>query len=166
MDGAASEVETFIGRLVPGSVPEDPTTSGRPTNFLIFRLCTSLLVDQNIDFLRSNSSAMSSGPVSRVRSLFRVPGATLYSLSRDPLGLLSRLSAAEEPLARLLSPGENIYLINEAELVKEVLVTNSAKFRKGRGLERLRMILGNGLLTNEGEAHQRQRQIIQPVFSS
>jgi cytochrome P450 len=67
-------------------------------------------------------------------------------------------------VTRLLSPGENIYFVSDPELVKEVLVTNSAKFHKGGGVERLRPILGKGLLTSEGQVHHRQRQIIQPVF--
>jgi cytochrome P450 len=107
---------------------------------------------------------MNSRPDSLFRFLFRFPGPNFYSLSRDPLGVLSRLAAKGEPVTRLLSPGENIYFVSDPELVKGVLVTNSAKFHKGRGVERLRTILGNGLLTSEGQVHHRQRQIIQPVF--
>jgi cytochrome P450 len=95
---------------------------------------------------------MNSRPKSLFRSFSRVPGPNFYSLSRDPLSLLSRLAAKGEPVTRLLSPGENIYFVSDPELVKEVLVTNSARFRKGRGVERLRTILGNGLLTSEGQA--------------
>jgi cytochrome P450 len=57
-----------------------------------------------------------------------------------------------------------MYLINEPELIKDVLVENHRRFKKGRGLERARILLGEGLLTSEGEVHQRQRRIIQPVF--
>lgn len=102
--------------------------------------------------------------VSLLRSALQVPGRTFYSLSRDPLDLLSRLAAKEDLVTRLRSPGGNIYFVNEPDLVKEVLITHNSKFRKGRGLERLRPFLGNGLLTSEGEFHQRQRRIIQPVF--
>jgi cytochrome P450 len=49
-------------------------------------------------------------------------------------------------------------------MVKDVLVTHQRNFRKGRGLERARKLLGDGLLTSEGDTHLRQRRLIQPAF--
>jgi cytochrome P450 len=37
-------------------------------------------------------------------------------------------------------------------------------FHKGRGLERAKMLLGEGLLTSEDELHLRQRRLAQPAF--
>jgi cytochrome P450 len=45
-----------------------------------------------------------------------------------------------------------------------VLVTNGRNFHKSRGLERAKRLLGNGLLTSEGEFHLRQRRLAQPAF--
>jgi cytochrome P450 len=45
-----------------------------------------------------------------------------------------------------------------------VLVTNHRNFHKGRGLERAKMLLGEGLLTSEGDFHLRQRRLAQPAF--
>ena len=45
-----------------------------------------------------------------------------------------------------------------------MLVTNHRNFHKGRGLERAKLLLGDGLLTSEGEAHLRQRRLTQPAF--
>jgi len=36
--------------------------------------------------------------------------------------------------------------------------------RKGRGLEQTRVLLGDGLLTSEGDLHRQQRRLIQPAF--
>ena len=49
-------------------------------------------------------------------------------------------------------------------MIKAVLVTQQASFHKGLGLQWAKEYLGEGLLTSEGEFHQRQRQLIQPSF--
>ena len=48
--------------------------------------------------------------------------------------------------------------------VRDVLVTNQRNFTKSRGLERAKKLLGEGLLTAEGQHHLRQRRLIQPSF--
>lgn len=55
-------------------------------------------------------------------------------------------------------------LISDPELIREVLVTQHAKFIKGPALQRSRVFLGDGLLTNEGASHLRQRKLMQPAF--
>ena len=57
-----------------------------------------------------------------------------------------------------------VYLLNHPDLVKEVLVTQQSNFIKSRALQRSRVLLGDGLLTSEGEFHTRQRRLVQPAF--
>jgi cytochrome P450 len=45
-----------------------------------------------------------------------------------------------------------------------VLVDDADAFRKGRLMQRARRLLGDGLLTSEGELHHRQRRRLQPAF--
>jgi len=59
---------------------------------------------------------------------------------------------------------QHLYLFNDPDLIKDVLVTNQKNFTKSRGLERARKLLGNGLLTSEGDFHLRQRRLAQPAF--
>ena len=59
---------------------------------------------------------------------------------------------------------QDIYLFSHPDLIRDVLVTNQKNFHKSRGLERARRLLGNGLLTSEGEFHLRQRRLAQPAF--
>lgn len=56
------------------------------------------------------------------------------------------------------------YLINHPDLIRDLTVTNHAKFVKGRALQRAKGLLGEGLLTSEREFHLRQRRMIQPAF--
>jgi cytochrome P450 len=59
---------------------------------------------------------------------------------------------------------QQAYFINHPELIRDLLVVSADKFVKGRALQRAKTLLGNGLLTNEGEFHLRQRRMIQPAF--
>jgi cytochrome P450 len=60
--------------------------------------------------------------------------------------------------------GERIFFINDPQLIKDVLVTHNKQFTKSRGLERSKRLLGQGLLTSEGQTHLRQRRLMQPHF--
>ncbi len=63
---------------------------------------------------------------------------------------------------RLLS--EHAYVLTHPDVIMDVLQTHSREHTKSRGLQVAKAILGEGLLTNEGEAHLRQRRMIQPAF--
>ena len=58
----------------------------------------------------------------------------------------------------------DMYLVTDPDLVQEVFTTHAAHVRKGRILEGAKVLLGEGLLTSEGEHHRRQRRLIQPAF--
>src|SRR5262245_63048389 len=67
-------------------------------------------------------------------------------------------------ISHLGAGSQQYFLVNHPEYIKDVLVTHQACFKKGRGLERAKAMLGNGLLTSEGELHHRQRRLAQPAF--
>lgn len=54
--------------------------------------------------------------------------------------------------------------VNHPDLVEQVLVTQVRNFAKSSVYRRGLRILGNGLLTSEGEFWQRQRRLVQPAF--
>jgi cytochrome P450 len=85
-------------------------------------------------------------------------------LGRDPLAVVTRLARTYGDVSHLVAGGEHLVLLNHPQLVKDVLVTHQRNFRKGRGLERARRLLGDGLLTSEGDTHLRQRRLMQPAF--
>ena len=59
---------------------------------------------------------------------------------------------------------QHVYVVLRADLVRQVLVTHQKSFKKGPGFEAARIVLGNGLLTSEGDFHLRQRRMLQPAF--
>ena len=95
----------------------------------------------------------------------RTPRAVLpLALGREPLSYLRDLVRTYGDVAHITAAGEHIVVLSDPRMVRDVLVTHQRNFRKGRGLERARKLLGNGLLTSEGEEHLRQRRLIQPAF--
>lgn len=61
-------------------------------------------------------------------------------------------------------PGQPTFFLNHPDHVREVLVTCAHNFIKSRILQRAKILLGEGLLTSDGEVHRRQRRLMQPVF--
>ena len=57
------------------------------------------------------------------------------------------------------------YFINDPTLIKELLVKNHSNYRKGPGFERIKMLLGNGLIVSDGHTWRRARTMIQPTFA-
>jgi len=94
----------------------------------------------------------------------RVPALNALRMGRDPLAFLTSLRDQYGDIARVPLGPETLYLFSHPDLVRDVLVTNHRNFHKGRGLERAKMLLGEGLLTSEGEFHLRQRRLAQPAF--
>ena len=60
--------------------------------------------------------------------------------------------------------GQTIYLLSDPGLIEYILVENNRNFTKTRILKRNRRLLGEGLLTSEGEFWRRQRRLAQPAF--
>jgi enediyne biosynthesis protein E7 len=82
---------------------------------------------------------------------------------------LERLVAAAEhcgDLFRIRAPGRrsDTWIVNNPADIKRVLVTNHRNYTKGVGLDRVKILLGNGIMTSEGDLWRRQRRMIQPMF--
>ncbi len=100
------------------------------------------------------------GPNPFVASRYILAGS---GLARLP-AFFKDTSARYGPIASWRLPYRRFYLVDEPEAIEDLLVRNGAAFVKGRGTERLRPLLGNGLLTANGPAHLRQRRLEQPAF--
>jgi cytochrome P450 len=98
------------------------------------------------------------GPPRSLRSLL------IYGPGRDPLRYFVDLQRQYGDLVHVRMAGEHVFLVNDPRHVRDIFITNQRKFIKGRGLERAKRMLGQGLLTSEGETHLRQRRLMQPAF--
>jgi enediyne biosynthesis protein E7 len=84
----------------------------------------------------------------------------------DTLERMTELFARFGDVYRVFSPGRKSYtfVINHPDDVKRVLVGNHRNYTKGVGLNRVKILLGNGIMTSEGELWRRQRYMMQPMF--
>jgi cytochrome P450 len=86
----------------------------------------------------------------------------LPELRRDLLGLYERCGREYGDLSLLRFGLRKIYLVSHPDLVEQVLT--SRNFVKHYALRMNRRLLGNGLLTSEGDFWLRQRRLMQPAF--
>jgi cytochrome P450 len=91
-------------------------------------------------------------------------GGNVREYARDPLGFLSRCVREYGDIVELRFMGQRIYLLSDPGLIQYILVENNRNFTKTRILKRNRRLLGEGLLTSEGEFWRRQRRLAQPAF--
>jgi cytochrome P450 len=89
---------------------------------------------------------------------------SLRRMQRDPLVFLRHVAAEYGDIAHFRLGGFHAFLLSDPGDIEDVLVTHHRRFTKGRALQRARRMLGNGLLTSEGEFHRRQRRLAQPAF--
>jgi cytochrome P450 len=92
-----------------------------------------------------------------IRSLVYRPG-------RDPLAFFTDLARTYGDVVSYRMGGEQLFFVNDPQIIKDILVTHARHFIKGRGLQRTKPLLGEGLLTSEGAVHLRQRRMMQPAF--
>lgn len=84
----------------------------------------------------------------------------------DSLERMVELFARHGDTYRVYVParGSYTYVIHHPDDVKRVLVSHHRNYTKGVGLDRVRILLGKGIMTSEGELWRRQRYMMQPFF--
>lgn len=84
----------------------------------------------------------------------------------ETLPVLQRLLSRYGPICRVPSltrAGDGL-VIHDPDDIRRVLLSNRGNYVKGAGLERVRVLLGNGLIVSDGDLWARQRRMIQPAF--
>jgi cytochrome P450 len=100
------------------------------------------------------------GPTGREAALIM---ATLF---RDPLEVHVKLAARYGDAVRMaIGPSRSSFLFSRPEHAEYVFAVNQDNYIKAATYRPLRALIGNGLLTSEGEDWRRHRRLIQPVFS-
>ena len=86
--------------------------------------------------------------------------------SDESLARLRRYFAEFGDIYRVFAPGRGVYnyVINHPDAIKHVLLSNHRNYTKGEGMDRVKILLGNGIMTSEGDLWRRQRRMMQPHF--
>ncbi len=104
------------------------------------------------------TAALPPGPVSKF------PLVHLFALRRDLIGFFSQSCGKYGDLVRVKIGPREVFFFRHPDYIRDVLLTNQRNFIKSRGLQMSKKLLGEGLLTSEGEFHRRQRRLAQPAF--
>lgn len=98
----------------------------------------------------------------------RAPGLPFFGNARpffrDPLGFLLETQRRHGDVVRVSLGPMKTTLLAHPDLVEQVLVTDNKRFQKDAFVDNLRPVLGDGLLTSEGDFWRRQRRLAQPAF--
>jgi cytochrome P450 len=100
---------------------------------------------------------------------YRIPPGPLepvaLGIDSETLHTLRALQLEHGDMVSMTRPnGRLAYFINDAAEVRRILARRHAKYRKGPGFERVKMLLGNGLIVSDGDVWRRSRRMIQPAF--
>ena len=87
------------------------------------------------------------------------------SFLADPLRFLRQARQQNGDVVDVALGPMKVTLVSHPDLVEDILVTRSKLFQKDRFLQTtLRPVLGEGLLSSEGDFWRRQRRLAQPAF--
>ena len=81
-----------------------------------------------------------------------------------PIRLFEYLHKTYGNIAHYRFMGTPIVFINDPRYIQQVLVTDAASFVKERTVRRMKVLLGEGLITSDDPIHIRQRRIAAPAF--
>jgi cytochrome P450 len=108
-------------------------------------------------------------PKDRRRDVTRPPGPRglgfklRFARPRTALAAFTEVAHDYPEMAYFRLPGEHCYVLNDPALIVEVF-SRGREVMKGRALRGAKAVVGDGLLTSEGEPHLRRRRLAQPAF--
>jgi cytochrome P450 len=90
-------------------------------------------------------------------------GSTLEIL-KNPVLYLSKLTNSYGPVVVVSFSGKKYYVFQHPDYIKHVLLDNHKHYCKPGATKLLRLFLGEGLSTSNGELWLKQRRLMQPAF--
>jgi cytochrome P450 len=109
--------------------------------------------------------------MTQTQTAFRKPPGpdrpVTLGIDHATLATLQSLQAEHGDMVAMTHPnGRLAYFVNDAQEVRRILTRRHSKYVKGPGFERVKMLLGNGLIVSDGDVWRRSRTMIQPAFKT
>jgi cytochrome P450 len=99
------------------------------------------------------------------------PFGSITWFAKDPLNFCEKIVPGYDGifevtsiLFRAATDFKRMMFISDPDYVKHILQDNNRNYRKSFGYEMLKLLLGQGLVTSEGDFWRKQRRLIQPAF--
>ena len=86
------------------------------------------------------------------------------SSERNPVVFLRDAARKYGPISYFRILHKHVYLVDDAELIKEILVNQQHSFERDTGATLLRELLGDSLITREEPLHRERRRVLQTAF--
>src|SRR5262249_28355564 len=104
------------------------------------------------------------GPPPRSKGILSLPFYLRFA--KDPIGFVGQRFAQYGDIYCAVTDGVPLFVLRHPDHLAQVLLPGQGRFGKGHSsIDRLSDVLGNGLLTSEGEEWRRQRRLVQPAFT-
>ncbi len=84
--------------------------------------------------------------------------------ANNPILLFEYLQEQYGSISHYRLGPNHIVFLNDPEYIREILINQAGSFIKERTQRRMKILLGEGLITSEGEQHMRARRIAAPAF--
>jgi cytochrome P450 len=116
---------------------------------------------------------LAAAELKRAREPYRLPPGLKHNLvwyafrkfrPMEPIGLFEFLAKEFGDVAHYKIGHMHILFLNNPEYIREVLVVQNDNFVKERTVQRMKMLLGEGMINSEGAQHRVQRKAAQPAF--
>ncbi len=88
----------------------------------------------------------------------------VFNALRDPIGLFTDATRSHGDIVGFRMFHLRYVLITNPDAIRHVLVENNKNYVKSRNYAGLKHVLGQGLVTSEGETWRKQRKLAQPAF--
>lgn len=99
-------------------------------------------------------------PGPKINSIFNGAGR----MSKNPMAFLTELNNEYPYVVNWKLLHLNLVQLTDPKLIRAVLQTNQKQYVKNSAYKQLKHLLGDGLVTSEGELWKKQRKLIQPSF--
>ena len=86
------------------------------------------------------------------------------ALRRDPLSFMLDACRTHGNIVAMPLGLQPAVQITHPDFIRRVLIENSANYGRSPLTDRLKLVLGQGLVTADGEQWARQRRTMQPIF--